>query len=55
MAGLFLLRIHVITGAYPPLVMGSVDLVLGPGIVFMLFLTLSIDLSLIVYILSLLI
>jgi hypothetical protein len=32
--------IHLITGAYPPLVIGLVYLALGPGILMLLFLTL---------------
>jgi hypothetical protein len=37
MAGLFFVFIHLLTGAYPPLVIGSVYLVLGPGIYVVLF------------------
>ena len=36
-AGLFFLLVHLITGAYPPLVIGSVYLALGPGIYVLLF------------------
>ena len=36
-AGLFFLFVHLITGAYPPLVIGSVYLALGPGIYVILF------------------
>jgi hypothetical protein len=37
MAGLFFVFIHLLTGGYPPLVIGSVYLVLGPGIYVVLF------------------
>jgi hypothetical protein len=40
MAGLFFVFIHLLTGAYPPLVIGSVYLVLGPGLYVVLFGTL---------------
>ena len=36
-AGLFFLFVHLITGAYPPFVIGSVYLALGPGIYVILF------------------
>ena len=36
-AGLFFLFVHLITEAYPPLVIGSVYLALGPGIYVLLF------------------
>ena len=36
-AGLFFLFIHVITGAYPPLVISLVYLALGPGLYVLLF------------------
>ena len=37
MVGLFFVFIHLLTGAYPPLVIGSVYLALGPGIYVLLF------------------
>jgi hypothetical protein len=36
-AGLFFVLIHLVTGAYPPLVIGSVYLALGRGIYVVLF------------------